>query len=98
MATMRILNPTATRQSVARVLTPFTSTFTSSRSRRIGVLHNHSPHFDRLAAALPPMLQSVVQAQAIDTYIKERYSSAAPQEMLRTIRAHCDVAITGLAA
>ena len=83
MATMRILNPTATRQSAARSLTPFTS----NSSRRIGVLHNHSPHFDRLAAALPPALQSVVQAQAIDTYIKERYSSAAPQEMLRTIRA-----------
>ncbi len=90
---MRILNPTATRQSAARALTPFTSS-----SRRIGVLHNHSPHFDRLAAALPLVLQSVVQAHAIDTYIKERYSSAAPQEMLRTIRAHCDVAITGLAA
>ena len=95
MATMRILNPTATRQSAARALTPFTS---NSSSRRIGVLHNHSPHFDRLAVALPPALQPVVRAHAIDTYIKERYSSAAPQEMLRTIRAHCDVAITGLAA
>jgi hypothetical protein len=93
MATMRILNPTAKRPTVPRQLTPFAAT-----SRRIGLLHNHSPHFDRLAAALPQALQPVLQAETVETYLKERYSSGAPADLLRTLSAHYDLVITGLAA
>jgi hypothetical protein len=93
MATMRILNPTAKRHTVARQLTPFAAV-----SRRVALLHNHSPHFDRLAAALPQALKPVLQAETIDTYVKERYSSGAPPDMLQALRAGYDLVITGLAA
>ena len=93
MATMRILNPTAKRHTVARQLTPFATV-----SRRVALLHNHSPHFDRLAAALPQTLKPVLQAETIDTYVKERYSSGAPPDMLQALRAGYHLVITGLAA
>jgi hypothetical protein len=93
MATMRILNPTAKRQTVPRRLTPF-----AAISRRIGLLHNHSPHFERLAGALPQALQPVLSAETVDTYLKERYSSGAPEDMLRALSTHYDLVITGLAA
>lgn len=44
MTTMRILNPTATRRVECRSLVPFVAT------HRIGLLHNHSSDFNRLAA------------------------------------------------
>jgi hypothetical protein len=90
---MRILNPTAKRRVEPRSLSPFGPT-----SRRIALLHNHSPHFDRLAEALPVALKPVLQAEVIDTYQKERYSSGAPEEMLRTLSTGYDVVITGMAA
>jgi hypothetical protein len=90
---MRILNPTAKRHTVARQLTPFAAV-----SRRVALLHNHSPHFDRLAAALPQALKPVLQAETVDTYVKERYSSGAPPDMLQALRAGYDLVITGLAA
>jgi hypothetical protein len=90
---MRILNPTAKRHTVARQLTPFAAV-----SRRVALLHNHSPHFDRLAAALPQALKPVLQAETVDTYVKERYSSGAPPDMLQALRARYDLVITGLAA
>jgi hypothetical protein len=90
---MRILNPTARRQTVPRQLTPCASDL-----RRIGLLHNHSPHFDRLAAALPPALKPVVRAEVIDTHQKERYSSGAPEAMLRALADDYDLVITGMAA
>ena len=93
MATMRILNPTAKRQTLRRQLTPFAPV-----TRRVGLLHNHSPHFDRLATALPQALQPVLQAKTIDTYIKERYSSGAPRDLLQALGADYDLIITGLAA
>lgn len=93
MTTMRILNPTAKRQAEPRALVPFATT-----NRRIGVLHNHSPHFDRLAHALQEALQPVFGADTVHTYLKERYSSGAPEAMLRDISQHTDLAITGLAA
>ena len=92
MTTMRILNPSATRQVERRSLRPFVST------HRIGLLHNHSPDFDRLAEALPQALQQVLPVRAVDTYIKERYSSGAPEAMLHTLSTDYDCAITGLAA
>lgn len=90
---MRILNPTARRQTVPRQLAPL-----ASGIRRIGLLHNHSPHFDKLAAALPPALKPAVRAEVIDTHQKERYSSGAPDAMLRTLGRDYDLVITGLAA
>jgi len=93
MASMRILNPTAKRQAAPRGLVPF-----AAESRRIGILHNHSPHFDRLAAALPQALKTHLQVEAIETYTKARYSSGAPQAMLTALSADYDLAITGLAA
>lgn len=90
---MRILNPTARRQTVPRQLTPFTPV-----TRRIGLLHNHSPHFDNLAAALPQALKPVVQAEVIDTHQKERYSSGAPETMLDALADNYDLVITGMAA
>ena len=93
MPTIRILNPTAKRQAEPRTPAPFAAV-----NQRIGLLHNHSPHFDRLAAALPEALKPVLRAETIDTYIKERYSSGAPVSMLRRIGQHSDLAITGLAA
>lgn len=93
MSTMRILDPTARRHSEPRTLVPF-----ASPTRRIGLLHNHSPHFDRLAAALPAALKPALGVETIDTYVKERYSSGAPQPMLHRIRQDTDLAITGLAA
>jgi hypothetical protein len=93
MTVMRILNPTAKRQSEPRALVPFATV-----NRRIGLLHNHSAHFDRLAAALPEALKPLLGAETIDTYLKERYSSGAPEPMLRGISQHADLAITGLAA
>jgi hypothetical protein len=92
MPTMRILNPTATRQIEGRSLLPFGST------HRIGLLHNQSPDFDRLAEALPQALQQVLPVTVMDTHTKERYSSGAPEAMLRTLSADYDFAITGLAA
>ncbi len=90
---MRILNPTAKTQTVPRQLTPFAPT-----NRRIGLLHNHSPHFDRLAATLPEAIKPILQADTVDTYLKERYSSGAPEPMLQTLRDNYDLVITGLAA
>ena len=90
---MRILNPTAKKQAKPRQLVPFTA----SRSR-LGLLHNHSPHFDRLAAALPQALQAVLPVKTVDMYKKERYSSGAPEDMLRTLSTEYDLVITGLAA
>jgi hypothetical protein len=93
MATMRILNPTAKRRTPQRQLAPFTPV-----PRRVGLLHNHSPHFDRLATPLPQALQPVLQAETIDTYVKERYSSGAPQDLLQALGVGYDLIITGLAA
>jgi hypothetical protein len=93
MATMRILNPTARRPIVARQLTPF-----AAISRRVALLHNHSPHFDRLAAALPEALKPALQAETIDTYVKERYSSGASPDILQALRSGYELVITGLAA
>ena len=92
MATMRILNPTAVRQAEPRDLTPF------GAADRISLLHNHSPHFDRLAAALPEALQPALRASVVTTYQKERYSSGAPEAMLQTLSTDYDLAITGMAA
>ena len=92
MATMRILNPTAVRQAEPRALTPF------GAANRIGLLHNHSPHFDRLAAALPEVLPPALHARVVKTYQKERYSSGAPESMLKTLSSDYDLAITGMAA
>jgi hypothetical protein len=93
MTTMRILNPTARRDTVPRQLTPFAAV-----TRRVGLLHNHSPHFDRLAAALPPALQPVLHAETIDTHVKERYSSGAPLYLLERLSQGYDLVLTGLAA
>lgn len=93
MTTMRILNPTAKRRIEPRALTDFTST-----TSRIGILHNHSPHFDRLANALPEHLKAMLHAETVDTYTKERYSSGAPSEMIQTPNRDYDLAITGMAA
>ena len=75
--TMRILNPTAKRKVAPRVLTGFTAT-----TSRIGILHNHSPHFNRLADALPETLRAMLHTETADTYTKERYSSGAPPDMI----------------
>jgi len=93
MATMRILNPTAKRQAAPRTLVPF-----AAENRRIGILHNHSPHFDRLAQALPLALKTQMRVETVETHIKARYSSGEPQTMLATLSADYDFAITGLAA
>lgn len=92
MGTMRILNPTARRLTRPRHLNPVTA------QRRLAILHNHSPIFDRLAAALPGALQALLPAATIDTHCKERYSSGAPAEMLQSLAGCYDVVITGLAA
>lgn len=93
MATMRILNPTAKRQATPRTLVPF-----AAEKQRIGILHNHSPHFDRLAAALPHALKTYLHVDTVDTHTKARYSSGAPEPMLATLSTDYDFAITGLAA
>ena len=93
MATMRILNPTAKRQAVPRTLVPF-----AADNRCIGILHNSSPHFDRLANALPQALKTHLQVETVETYTKARYSSGASQAMLATLSTDYDFAITGLAA
>ncbi|ETW94348.1 MAG: hypothetical protein ETSY1_35245 [Candidatus Entotheonella factor] len=93
MATMRILDPTAKRQAESRTLVPF-----AAENHRIGILHNHSPHFNRLAEALPQALKTQMQAKTVETHTKARYSSGAPQAMLATLSADYDFAITGLAA
>ena len=93
METMRILNPTAKRVATPQTLTPF-----AADHRRIGILHNHSPHFDRLADALPDALKRHFQVDTVDTYTKARYSSGAPEAMLTTLSTDYDFAITGLAA
>ncbi len=93
MATMRILDPTAKRQAESRTLVPF-----AAEHRRIGILHNHSPHFDRLAEALPQALKTHLQVQTVETHTKARYSSGAPQAMLATLSSDYDLAITGFAA
>jgi hypothetical protein len=93
MATMRILNPTARKQPAMRPLTPF-----GAPIRRIGLLHNGQTSFDRLAAALPAALKAVLPVATLLPYRKERYSSAAPDELLRTLCDTADLVITGLAA
>jgi hypothetical protein len=93
MATMRILNPTAQRQAAPRTLVPF-----ATENRRIGILHNSSPHFDRLAKALPQALKAQMRVETVETHTKARYSSGAPQAMLAILSANYDFAITGLAA
>jgi hypothetical protein len=90
---MRVLNPTARKRVVPRQLTPF-----AVPSARIGLLHNHSPHFDRLATALPQALKPALQADTIATHLKERYSSGAPEQMLHALSRDYDLVITGLAA
>ena len=93
MKIMRILNPTAKRAATPQTLTSF-----AADNRRIGILHNHSPHFDRLADALPEVLKTHLQVDTVDTYTKARYSSGAPEAMLATLSTDYDFAITGLAA
>jgi hypothetical protein len=93
MATMRILNPTAKRQAAPRTLVSF-----AAENDRVGILHNHSPHFDRLAEALPQALKTHLQVKIVETHTKARYSSGAPAAMLATLSTDYDFAITGLAA
>jgi hypothetical protein len=93
MAIMRILNPTAKRQATSRTLVPF-----AAENYRIGILHNHSPHFDRLAAALPQALKAHLQVETVETHTKARYSSGAPEAMLAMLSTDYDFAIIGLAA
>lgn len=93
MGAMRILNPTAKRQATPQPLVPF-----ADANHRVGILHNHSPHFDRLAEALPKALKTHMSLERVETHIKARYSSGAPEDMLATVSADYDFAITGLAA
>ncbi|PON18957.1 hypothetical protein C2W62_05265 [Candidatus Entotheonella serta] len=93
MATMRILNPTAKRQVEPRSLVPF-----ADENHRIGILHNHSPHFNRLAEALPQALKMHMGVETVETHTKARYSSGAPADMLATLSRDYDFAITGMAA
>jgi len=93
MATMRILNPTANKRGTIRPLTPLIPEI-----RRIGLLHNGKTDFDRLAAALPAALKTVLPIATMALHRKERYSSGAPEELLRTLCDGYDVVLTGLAA
>ena len=93
MATMRILNPTANRRGAIRPLTALTP-----QSRRIGLLHNSKTDFDRLAAALPAAFKAVLPSATMALHRKERYSSGAPEALLRTLCDEYDVVLTGLAA
>ena len=93
MATMRILNPTAKKPGALRPLTPLTS-----QVRRIGLLHNGKTDFDRLAAALSAALQAVLPMDIMVLHRKERYSSGAPEALLRTLCDAYDLVLTGLAA
>ena len=93
MATMRILNPTAHKQGARRPLTPLTP-----QIRRIGLLHNSKTDFDRLAAALSAALKAVLPIETMALHRKERYSSGAPEALLRTLYDEYDVVLTGLAA
>ena len=93
MATMRILNPTAHKQGVRRPLTPLTP-----QVRRIGLLHNSKTDFDRLAAALPAALKAILPIATMALHRKERYSSGAPEALLRTLCDEYDLVLTGLAA
>jgi hypothetical protein len=90
---MRILNPTAKKQPTMRPLTPF-----GDQIRRIGLLHNDKTDFDRLAAALAVALKAVLPLDALALHRKERYSSGAPDDLLRTLCDAYDLVITGLAA
>ena len=93
MATMRILNPTATKRGAIRPLTPLTP-----QIRRLGLLHNSKIDFDRLAAALPIALKAVLPLATLTLLRKERYSSGAPEALLRTLCDEYDLVLTGLAA
>ena len=93
MVTMRILNPTASKQRAIRPLTPL-----RPEIRRIGLLHNSKPDFDRLAVALSVALQAVLPIDTITPHRKERYSSGAPEALLRTLYDESDLVLTGLAA
>ena len=93
MATMRILNPTTKKPGTIRPLTPLTS-----QIRRIGLLHNSKTDFDRLAAALPAALKAILPIATIALHRKERYSSGAPEALLRTLCDDYDLVLTGLAA
>ncbi len=93
MATMRILNPTTKKQGAIRPLTPLTP-----QIRRIGLLHNSKTDFDRLAAALAAVLKAVLPIDTVALHRKERYSSAAPEALLRTLCDEYDLVLTGLAA
>lgn len=93
MATMRILNPTAKTPAVLCPLTPLTP-----QVRRIGLLHNSKTDFDRLAAALSAALKAVLPIDTVALYRKERYSSGAPEALLRTLCDEYDLVLTGLAA
>ena len=90
---MRILNPTAYKQSAIRPLTPLTP-----QVRRLGLLHNGKTDFDRLAEALSMALQAVLPLATVVLHRKERYSSGAPAALLRTLCDDYDVVLTGLAA
>src|SRR5262249_15689365 len=93
MATMRILSPTAHKRDIIRPLTPLTP-----QIRRIGLLHNGKTDFDRLAAALPAALKAVLPSITMALHRKERYSSGAPEALLRMLCDTYDVVLTGLAA
>ena len=93
MATMRILNPTAHKQGAIHPLTPLTP-----QIRRIGLLHNSKTDFDRLAAALPAALKAILPIATMALHRKERYSSGAPEALLRTLCDEYDLVLTGLAA
>ena len=93
MATIRILNPTAKKPGTIRPLTPL-----MPQIRRIGLLHNSKTDFDRLAAALSVALKAVLPIETMALHRKERYSSAAPEALLRTLYDEYDVVLTGLAA
>src|SRR5262249_33266589 len=93
MATIRILNPTARTQSAIRPLTPLMPTV-----RRVGLLHNGKTDFDRLAEALTTALQAILPLVTMALHRKERYSSGAPEALLRTLCDDYDVVLTGLAA
>ena len=93
MATMRILNPTEKKRAAIRPLTPVTP-----QIRRIGLLHNSKTDFDRLAAALLVALKTILPLATMALHRKERYSSGAPEALLRTLCDEYNLVLTGLAA
>jgi hypothetical protein len=87
---LRILDPTAERESVSRPLAP-----RSGPPRRIALLDIRKPRGDVLLDELEALL--IERGHEVQRTAKPTFTKPAPADLRREIAEHCDAVIEALA-